>query len=99
MNIATYPASCDATKGFRLVLRKGSGLRLVDNRFRIRTSQAPGPSTIIGGEGPSSWRCVVLLLCRLRRGRERRYQSQDVQVMYARQVLQCQLPEESLVDA
>jgi hypothetical protein len=42
-----------------------------------------------------------LLLRRLRQegGRGRRHQSQDVQVVYGRQVLQRRLPEEALGDA
>ena len=39
------------------------------------------------------------LLRRLRQGGGGRYQSQDVQVMYASQVLQCCMPEEALDNA
>ena len=39
------------------------------------------------------------LLCRLRRGGGRRCQSQDLQIVYARQILQRRLSKESLAEA
>ena len=57
----------------------------------LEVSKQHGPS--------SSWRCDPLLRRVRQRGGGRCNQSQGMQVVYGRQVLQCQLPEEPLAEA